>query len=120
MRATDIARAMVTQFGLSDALGLVSYEGQRAPAFLEGSAGYDRGNYAEATALEIDAEIKRIVTEAHEKALDLLRTHRDVLDRLSERLLEKEVIEADELKTIMGPPPAKDPDTIPADIPPVG
>ncbi len=119
MRATDIARAMVTQFGMSDTLGLVSYEGQRSPAFLEG-AGQDRGNYAEETALKIDLEIKRIVTEAHEQALGLLRSHRDILDRLSARLLEKEVIESEELKAIMGPPAPKAPETIPADVPPVG
>ena len=118
MRATDIARAMVTQFGMSDSLGLVSYEGQRSPAFLEG-AGQDRGNYAEETALKIDLEIKRIVTEAHEQALGLLRSHRDILDRLSAELLDKEVIDADQLKAILGVAP-KDPETIPADIPPVG
>ena len=119
MRATDIARAMVTEFGMSDALGLVNYEGQRPPAFLEAPSGQDRGNYAEETALKIDLEIKRIVTEAHEQALGLLRSHRDILDRLSAELLDKEVIDADQLKAILGVAP-KDPETIPADIPPVG
>ena len=101
MRATDIARAMVTEFGMSDALGVVNYDGHRQPAFIENPFGRERGNYAEETALKIDTEIKRILTEAHEKARQILRDHRDVLDRLSARLLEKEVIEADELKAIM-------------------
>jgi cell division protease FtsH len=101
MRATDIARAMVTEFGMSDALGVVNYDGHRQPAFIENPFGRERGNYAEETALKIDTEIKRILTEAHEKARQILRDHRDILDRLSARLLEKEVIEADELKAIM-------------------
>ena len=105
MRATDIARAMVTEFGMSDALGVVNYDGHRQPAFIENPFARERGNYAEETALKIDTEIKRILTEAHDKARQILRDHRDVLDRLSARLLEKEVIEADELKAIMLPTP---------------
>jgi len=119
MRATDIARAMVTEFGMSDALGVVNYDGHRQPSFIENPFGRERGNYAEETALQIDIEIKRILTDAHEKARQILRDHRDILDRLSERLLEKEVIEADELKAIMGNYP-KSPDTVPAEVPPVG
>jgi cell division protease FtsH len=119
-RATDIARAMVTEFGMSDALGVVHYDGHRRPAFLEAPTGHERGNYAEETALKIDTEVKRILTEAHETARQILRDHRDTLDTLSMRLLEKEVIEADELKAIMGPVPPKDPNAVPAEIPPVG
>ena len=102
MRATDIARAMVTEFGMSDALGVVNYDGHRPPAFIENPFGRERGNYAEETALQIDIEVKRILTEAHERARQILRDHREILDRLSVRLLEKEVIEADELQAIMG------------------
>ncbi len=117
MRATDIARAMVTEFGMSDALGVVNYDGHRQPSFIENPFGRERGNYAEETALQIDIEIKRILTDAHEKARQILRDHRDILDRLSARLLEKEVIEADELKAIMGSY-AKSPDAVPAEVPP--
>jgi cell division protease FtsH len=102
-RATDIARAMVTEFGMSDAIGAVSYNGNKHGAFLDLPFGPERGNYAEETAVKIDNEVKRIMTEAHEAARDILRKWRATLDRLSERLLEKEVIEADELKAIMGP-----------------
>ena len=116
MRATDIARAMVTEFGMSDALGVVNYDGHRQPAFIENPFARERGNYAEETALKIDTEIKRILTEAHDKARQILRDHREILDRLSARLLEKEVIEADELKAIMGNYP-KTPDTVPAEVP---
>jgi cell division protease FtsH len=117
-RATDIARAMVTEFGMSDALGAVNYNGHKRGQFLDMPFVQDRGNYAEETALKIDLEVKRILTEAHDEARRILREKRDVLDVLSERLLVKEVIEADELKAIMGPIPPKGPDAIPAEIPP--
>jgi cell division protease FtsH len=100
-RATDIARAMVTEFGMSDELGIVNYAGHKRSAFLDSPFAPDRGDYAEDTARKIDAEVKRILVEAHDVALRELRARRDVLDRLSERLLEIEVIEADELKAIM-------------------
>jgi cell division protease FtsH len=119
-RATDIARAMVTEFGMSDALGAVNYNGHRRGAFLETPFMPERGNYAEETALKIDSEVKRIITESHETARRILRDRRETLDVLTARLLEKEVIEADELKAIMGPIPPKDPDAVPVDIPPVG
>ncbi|CAN5850141.1 ATP-dependent zinc metalloprotease FtsH [soil metagenome] len=100
-RATDIARAMVTEFGMSDELGIVNYAGHKRSAFLDSPFAPDRGDYAEDTARKIDAEVKRILVEAHDVALRELRARRNALDRLSERLLEIEVIEADELQSIM-------------------
>jgi cell division protease FtsH len=105
---------------MSDALGAVNYNGHKRSAFLETPFVQERGTYAEETALKIDTEVKRILTEAHEMARSILRERRDTLDVLSERLLEKEVIEADELKEIMGPIPPKESEPIPAVIPPVG
>jgi cell division protease FtsH len=102
-RATDIARAMVTEFGMSDALGPVSYNGHKRNAFMDTPFAPERGNYAEETALKIDNEVKRIMGEAHDTARRILRDWRKTLDQLSERLLEKEVIEADELNAIMQP-----------------
>jgi cell division protease FtsH len=120
-RATDIARSMVTEFGMSDLLGAVNYNGSQRPAFLENPFASERGNYSEETALKIDAEVKRILTDAHETARRVLREHRDTLDALSERLLEKEVIESEELKAIMGSVPPKDPEgTIPIPLPDPG
>ncbi len=118
MRATDIARAMVTEFGMSDALGAVNYNGHKRGQFIENPFVPERGNYAEETALTIDQEVKRILTEAHDTARRVLREKRDILDKLSERLLEKEVIESEELRTIIGLAGAKDPDAVPAEIPP--
>src|SRR6186713_525667 len=118
LRATDIARAMVTEFGMSEELGAVNYNGHQRNAFLDTPFMQERGNYAEDTAQKIDMEVKRILTDAHEEALRILREQRHVLDELSERLLVKEVVEGDELRSLMGPMPPKDPDAVPAEIPP--
>jgi cell division protease FtsH len=119
-RATDIARSMVTEFGMSDTLGAVNYNGHKRGMFLENPFAQERGNYAEDTAQKIDAEVKRILTEAHDEARRVLRERREVLDELSRRLLEKEVIESEELLAIVGPVPAKERDAVPAEIPPPG
>jgi cell division protease FtsH len=116
-RATDIARSMVTEFGMSDTLGVVSYNGHKHATFLEMPFVQERGTYAEETALKIDNEVKRILTEAHETARRVLRERQQTLDELSRRLLEKEVIEAEELKAIIGPISPKRPDAVPAGIP---
>ena len=117
-RATDIARSMVTEFGMSDALGVVNYNGHKRSAFLDNPFMQERGNYAEDTAQQIDAEVKRILTEAHDEARRILRERRHELDELSKRLLVKEVVEGEELRSLMGPVPPKDPDAVPAEIPP--
>jgi cell division protease FtsH len=119
-RATDIARAMVAEFGMSDSIGAIAYDGHRRAAFLDTPFPQERGTYSEETALKIDLEVKRILSEAHETARRILREYRPTLDTLSERLLEKEVIEADELKAILGPIPPKDENALPAEVPPVG
>jgi cell division protease FtsH len=117
-RASDIARAMVTEFGMSESLGPVNYNGHKRAAFLETPFAQERGAYAEDTAQQIDAEVKRIITEAHDEARRILRERQPVLHALSEQLLVKEVIEADELQAIMGGTVPKDRDTVPVDIPP--
>ena len=87
---------------MSEELGVVNYAGHKRAAFLDTPFAQERGDYAEETARKIDAEVKRILNEAHETARRELRARRDVLDRLSQRLLEIEVIEADELQRILG------------------
>jgi cell division protease FtsH len=103
LRATDIARAMVTEFGMSDAIGPVNHEGRRRNTFIEAPYMPERGAYAEDTARIIDAEVKRIISTAEETARRVLSEQREVLDRLSERLLEKEVVEGDELRDMLQP-----------------
>jgi cell division protease FtsH len=119
MRATDIARAMVAEFGMSDSIGVVSYDGHKRGQFIDTPFGQERGNYAEETALKIDQEVKRILNEAHETARGVLRERRDVLDRLSQRLLEKEVVEADELQAILGTRADESGNSVPVEIPTV-
>jgi cell division protease FtsH len=105
-RATDIARAMVTEFGMSDSLGAVNYEGQKRARFLDLPTFQERGLYAEVTAEKIDAEIKRIITDAHVKAREILTSNRDKLECVARRLLDIEVMEGDELRRILGAMPA--------------
>ena len=116
-RATDIARAMVTEFGMSDALGAVNYEGRRGAKFLDTPFMPERADHSEDTAQKIDGEVKRILTAAHEDAQRVLRERRNILDELAKRLLEREVIEGDELRVLIGPVPPKDPGgTVPSAV----
>jgi cell division protease FtsH len=121
-RATDIARAMVTQFGMSDLLGAVNYDGHKQGRFLDVPLPQERGPYAEETAQQIDAEVRRIMREAHANAREVLQAHRETLDDLAQLLLEKEVIEGSELMQILrrrGVVVDKDPSrTVPPDLPP--
>jgi len=103
-RATDIARAMVTEFGMSESLGAINYDGNKRTRFLDIPVGPERGLYGEETAQKIDAEIKRILTDAHNTARKVLADHRDTLERVTRRLLEVEVMEGDELRQLLGPP----------------
>src|SRR5206468_756771 len=116
-RATDIARAMVTEFGMSDALGAINYEGQKRARFLDIPMPQERGLYGEQTAQRIDAEITRILTEAHDTARRILEANRANLESVTGRLLEVEVMEGAELRTLMGvAPPPPTADTIPLPV----
>jgi cell division protease FtsH len=116
-RATDMARAMVTEWGMSDVLGAINYDGNKRPRFLDIPMPQERGLYGEDTAQMIDAEIKRILTNAHEKAREILTANRGKLDLVTNRLLEVEVMEGDELRTLLGiPKPSESAETIPLPI----
>jgi cell division protease FtsH len=112
-RATDIARAMVTEFGMSDSIGAINYDGNKRARFLDLPFPQERGLYGEETAEKIDAEIKRIMTEAHDKARFILGEHRDKLETVTRRLLEVEVMEGDELRQLLGAVTAPSTETIP-------
>jgi cell division protease FtsH len=99
-KATEIARTMVTQFGMSEKVGLVSLEGPRTPLFLPVPMQTPR-EYSEETARTIDEEVKRTLSETHAKVREILSTHRQTLERLAKLLLEKEVIERPELQAIL-------------------
>jgi cell division protease FtsH len=105
-RATDISRAMVTEFGMSDSIGAINYDGHKRPRFLDIPIAPERGLYAEETAQKIDAEVKRIMTEAHDTARRILRERRDQLETVTRRLLVVEVMEGEELRRLLGLPPS--------------
>jgi cell division protease FtsH len=101
-RATDIARSMVMDFGMSR-LGRVTFRERSGNAFLGGApSDYPRErSHSEETAREIDQEIRRIVDESLEKVRHILETRQKALLALANRLIEKEVIDSDELRTVI-------------------
>ncbi len=105
--ATDFARRMVVEYGMSERIGLTSFDGQRRPRFLDPDLLGGNRTYSEETAREIDLEVKRILDESHERARRVLGENRAALDQLAKRLLEKEVIDRDELDGLMKEAKAK-------------
>jgi cell division protease FtsH len=99
-RATDIARSMVTEYGMSDRLGLVSYERPRQPMFLPESFSSGK-NYSEAKAAQIDEEVTRFVEEAHQRVRKILSERRNVLDDLAHLLSQKESVQGEELRKML-------------------
>lgn len=95
-KATSLARAMVTQYGMSDKFGLMGLESIENK-YLDGRAVLNCGD---ATAAEIDQEVMRLLKECYQKAVDLLAGNRDVLDKIAEHLIEKETITGKEFMRI--------------------
>ncbi len=101
-RATDIARSMVKEYGMSKKLGYVTFERERKPLFIElGTSFSGVKDYSEETAREIDDEIKMIVEEAREKVRTLLGGKKALLEKVATTLLEKETIEGEELRELI-------------------
>ena len=99
-RATEIARTMITQFGMNEKLGLAALEGPRHATFLMVPTQSPK-EYSEETARLIDAEVKQILSEAHSKARDILIAHRSALEELAKLLLEKEIVDRPALQAIL-------------------
>jgi len=102
-RATDMARSMVTEYGMSDRLGLVTYESPRHPLFMPENYKAQK-TYSETTATQIDEEITNVLEETHKRVQELLAAHRPILDRLAHLLLEKETVEGAELRQMLSKP----------------
>lgn len=100
-RATDIARSMVREYGMSEKLGPLTFERERRPLFLEGIMPTAPRDYSEATAQEIDAEVRALVDRAYSRAREILTEKREVLERVAQHLLEKEVLEGEELRHLL-------------------
>ena len=100
---SSLARRMVTQFGMSEKLGLVAYENNQ-PVFMGMDyelGGGSRNSYSQKTAAEIDDEVRRIVSEQHERAVRLLTENRSILDNMSRVLVERETIYTEEVEMLM-------------------
>ena len=107
---TRLARKMVCEWGMSDKLGMVEYGDHEEHVFLGRDLGRDRA-YSEATAQEIDREVKKLCDDAYNRALQLITTHRDKLEIIAKALLEFETLDGAQVKdivqtgTMKNPPP---------------
>ncbi len=101
VKATDIARSLVTRYGMVEGLGYVAWEVDRSP-FLQPAPGQSvsERRYSEETAREIDLAVRRIVEECFERACAILEANREVLDRCARRLLETETLDEEELRRL--------------------
>jgi cell division protease FtsH len=98
-KATSLARAMVTQYGMSEKLGPLAFGKKDEMVFL-GREISEQRNYSDEVAAKIDSEVRRIIDEAYARATEALTTHRDVLDRLAALLIENETIEHEEFEAL--------------------
>jgi cell division protease FtsH len=99
-KASDIARRMVKYYGMSEKLGIVTFEPESKPAFLGFGMGYNK-EYSEETAREIDIEVKKIIDDVYVKTREILEKQKPKLIKLSKMLMEKEVLEGEELKKVL-------------------
>jgi cell division protease FtsH len=101
-RVTSIARDMIKEYGMSERLGPIAYEKERRPIFIgaPGMLGGER-EYSEETAQAIDEEVKKIVEGTYKRARTILTERRILLDQIAKLLLEKEVVEGDELRDLL-------------------
>ena len=98
-RATKMARAMVTQYGMSEKLGPLMFGEKEEMVFLGKEIGEQR-NYSEEIARQIDQEIGRLTENAYSLALELLKKHREKLEEIAKRLLEEETLDAKNFEAI--------------------
>ncbi|MEM6450123.1 MAG: ATP-dependent zinc metalloprotease FtsH2 [Cyanobacteria bacterium P01_D01_bin.105] len=98
-QVTNMARQMVTKFGMSEDLGQLALEGEQGEVFLGGS--WNRNEYSEDVASRIDAAVREIVQKCYEETCNIIRENRDVIDRVVDLLIEKESIDGDEFRQIV-------------------
>ncbi|WP_084596612.1 ATP-dependent zinc metalloprotease FtsH [Nocardioides aequoreus] len=125
-KATSLARAMVTQYGMTERLGAIKLGDSQGEPFMGRDMGHTR-NYSEDVAAVVDEETKRLLTTAHQEAFDILEENRDVLDALVLALMEKETLDKEQIAEVFEPlrrRPVRpawtgSPTRNPSDIPPV-
>ena len=120
-RATDMARRMVCEWGMSESIGPLTYGKKEEQVFL-GRDFAQSQDYSEGTAISIDQEIKKIVTDNYERARELLSSHKEELLRIAEELLIREVLDADQVTRLAKGLPIDEPlsDPAPGSAPPTG
>jgi cell division protease FtsH len=101
-KATGIARAMVTQYGMTERLGPIKFGKESGEVFLGRDMGHQR-DYSEEIASIVDEEVKRLIETAHDEAWEILVEHRDVLDRFVLEILEKETLNKEQIAEIFAP-----------------
>jgi cell division protease FtsH len=125
-KATAVARAMVTQYGMTERLGAIKLGDNNSEPFLGRDLGHSR-NYSEEVAAAVDEETKKLLATAHQEAFDILEENRDVLDNLVLELMDKETLDKEQVAAVFEPlrrrPPRPawtgSPDRNPSEIPPV-
>jgi cell division protease FtsH len=125
-KATSVARAMVTEYGMTERLGAIKLGDNNTEPFLGRDLGHQR-NYSEDVAAVVDSETKQLLANAHQEAFDILVENRDVLDSLVTELLEKETLDKAQIAAVFEPlrrRPARpawtgSPNREPSQIPPV-
>jgi len=101
-KATDLARKMVMEYGMSDELGPMKYGTGQGEVFL-GRDYAQHTDYSDELASLIDTEVRKLITQAHDEAREILTHHRDVLDRLAKELMDKEALDSDEVAEVFAP-----------------
>lgn len=101
MQATKMARSMVCEWGMSDALGAVLYDERSESGQYLGVSGYQDRTYSEETAQKIDREVKTLIDAAHQRALDILKTNQDKMVLMADMLMEFETLDAVDIQEIM-------------------
>jgi cell division protease FtsH len=99
-KATDIARRMVTEWGMSE-LGPINYSQDERRSFMAMQMGESK-SFSEEITKKIDHEIKKIIDDCHDAAVRILNEHRDQLDKVSEELIKKETLEAEDFENLIG------------------
>lgn len=117
-RATEMARRMVTQWGMSESLGPMVYGENEGEVFL-GRSITTHKNVSEATMQKVDSEIRRIIDEQYTLARNLIESHRDRIEAMTQALLEWETIDSDQIEDIMAGRPPRPPKPSAAATPPV-
>jgi cell division protease FtsH len=99
-RATELARKMIMEYGMSDDLGPMTY-GEREEMVFLGRSIAEHRNYSEAIARKIDTEVRQVISRAYSRALEVMATHRDLLDNLAQQLIQRETLSEEDVDALL-------------------